>query len=163
MIADIRPRRSAGQFKRKVQALAFKSYAKTLIAAGAILFLLGLLQGAAIQMFLNPRLALSAHLTAVQSGMALMIAGIIWPAIALNAALKKAAQWSIILGMYALWAGLTLSAATGASTALPIAGKGFHADQLVELGASALILGASAVMTLGWLLFVTGIIRSKET
>ena len=135
---------------------------RSLVVAGAILFLLGLLQGAAVQSFANPRMALSAHLTAVQSGMALMIVGVIWPAALLKAAFLKVARWAVVLGMYGLWLGLTLSAASGASDALPIAGAGYHADRLSEAVVSVLVLVSSGLMTLGWLLFVVGLIRGRS-
>ncbi len=138
---------------------AATSFQKALVVAGAILFLLGLLQGAAVQSFANPRMALSAHLTAVQSGLALMIVGVIWPAVSLNAMLLKVARWTIIIGMYGLWLGLTLSAASGASDALPIAGAGYSANRLSEVAVSATVLVSSGLMTLGWLLFVVGLIR----
>jgi hydroxylaminobenzene mutase len=119
-----------------------------LIVAGAILFLLGLLQGAVVQMLLNSRMALSAHLTAVQGGTALMVVGVVWPAVSLSETLQSTARWAIILGLYALWVGLTLSATTGASDALPIAGAGYKAGRVVE-------------MTSGWPLFVAGLIHNR--
>ncbi len=134
---------------------------KSLIVAGALLFLFGLLQGAVVQQFLNPRMALSAHLTAVQSGMALMIAGLAWSAVALGSGLANVAQWTIVAGMYGLWLGLTLAAVTGASASLPIAGAGHAADKTTELIGSIVILGSSGLMTIGWILFVVGLIRAK--
>lgn len=138
---------------------ASMSFQKLLVVAGAILFLLGRFQGAALQPFANPRMALSAHLTAVQSGLAVMVAGVIWPAVSLHTLLLNVARWSIILGMYGLWSGLTLSAATGASDALPIAGAGHSADRLSKAAVSAVVFVSSGLITLGWLLFVVGLIR----
>lgn len=138
-------------------------YRKSLLVAGATLFLLGLLQGSIVHIFLNPRMALSAHLTAVQSGMAIMIAGVIWNIVSWHSILEIAARWSIVAGMYGLWTGLTLSAATGASAALPIAGAGYSAPRVVELGVSVIVLASSAIMILGWLLLVTGLIRSRRS
>lgn len=135
---------------------------RSLIVAGAVLFLLGLFQGAFVQSFVNPRMALSAHLTAVQSGMALMIVGAVWSAVSLNSALAKTARWTITIGMYGLWLGLTLSAATGASETLPIAGMGHSATAIAETAVSTIVLGSSGLMTVGWLLFVVGLIRSKQ-
>lgn len=136
---------------------------KSLIVAGAVLFLLGLLQGAIVQSFVNPRMALSAHLTAVQSGMAIMIVGAVWSAVSLSNALAKAARWTITVGMYGLWLGLTLSAATGASETLPIAGAGHRATPIAETAVSTIVFGSSGLMTVGWLLFVVGLIRSNRT
>lgn len=140
----------------------FTTAQRTLIAAGAILFLFGLLQGAVIQSFANPRMGLSAHLTAVQSGMALMVAGVAWQAASLAERVAAVAKWTMIAGMYGLWFGLTLSAATGASESLQIAGAGYSAGDLRETLVSILVLGSSASMTVGWGLFVAGIVRGMR-
>lgn len=133
------------------------------ILAGAILFLLGLIEGALVQSFLNPRMALSAHLTAVQSGMALMIFGLVWRWVALSSLWSAVARWSVVGGIYALWLGLTLSAATGAGDSLPIAGAGYDAGPLAQTTVSVLVLGGSAAMTVGWSLFVVGLVRGFRT
>lgn len=135
---------------------------KSLILSGALLFLFGLLQGAVVQNFMNPRLALSAHLTAVQSGMALMIVGMAWTAVRLKAVVADGARWTMIGGMYGLWMGLTLAAAAGASASLPIAGAGYSADKLTETICTVIVLGSSTLMTIGWLLFVVGLVRSRS-
>lgn len=139
--------------------MASMPFHRTLIVAGAVLFLLGLLQGAVVQSFANPRMALSAHLTAVQSGMALMIVGTVWSAVSLPPGLLTVTRRTIILSMYGLWIGLTISAATGASAALPIAGAGHRATPLGELCVSAIVFGSSGLMVSGWALFVAGLIR----
>ena len=134
---------------------------KPLLVSGAILFLLGLIQGAIVDQFANPRMALSAHLTAVQCAMAIMIAGIIWPVIDLPPLLEKLSLWAIPVSMYALWLGLSLSAATGASEALPIAGAGYHASAQIEAVVTILVMGSSGLMVIGWALLVLGLLRGK--
>lgn len=104
-------------------------------------------------------MALSAHLTAVQSGIALMIFGLVWRWVALPSLWSAVARWSVMAGIYALWFGLTLSAATGAGDSLPIAGAGYDAGPLAQTTVSALVLGGSAAMTIGWSLFVVGLVR----
>jgi (hydroxyamino)benzene mutase len=138
------------------------SIQRALVVAGAILFLLGLLQGAAVQMFTNPRMALSAHLTAVQSGTALMVVGVVWPFAALRQAWRRFSASAITCGIYGLWAGLTLAAAAGASNTLPMAGAGYRASGIVEMGVSALVLVSSALMTAGWVVFVFGLVSAKR-
>lgn len=133
---------------------------RALIVAGAALFLLGLMQGAVVPGFANPRMALSAHLTAVQSGMALMIVGVVWSAVTLRPRTGAGTRWAIIIGMYGLWVGLTLAAATGASKGLPIAGAGHSAEATIEQLVTAIVLGSSVLMTLGWIVFLAGLIRS---
>lgn len=134
---------------------------KALLVAGALLFVLGLLQGALVQSFLNPRMALSAHLTAVQSGTAIMVAGAVWRAVALGQLFTAIARWAIIAGMFGLWVGLTMSAMTGASQSLPIAGAGHSASAATETMVSAIVLGSSGLMTLGWVLVLVGFLRWK--
>lgn len=107
-------------------------------------------------------MALSAHLTAVQSGMALMIVGIVWPASSLRASVEGIARFALLIGIYGLWAGLTLSAATGASQSLPIAGAGHGAGATVEQAVSVLVVTSSGLMTIGWILFLAGLIRSRR-
>ena len=145
----------------RAENLSISPGQKSLIVSGAILFLFGLLQGAAVHMFANPRMALSAHLTAVQSGLALMVTGAVWGAVSLKPRLQTASQWRIMVGMYGLWLGLTLSAASGASDALPIAGAGHSAGRFVEAVVSIVVLGSSGLVTAGWLVFVVGLARSK--
>ncbi len=144
--------------KKEGQALSLSIPQRTLIVAGALLFLLGLLQGAAVPMFANPRMALSAHLTAVQSGMALMIVGLVWSELSLRPRTGVFARLAITIGIYGLWAGLTLAAATGASRGLPIAGAGHAAPAAVEQIVSAIVIGSSGLMTLGWIMFLAGLI-----
>ncbi|MXP15296.1 hydrogenase [Altererythrobacter confluentis] len=138
------------------------THQRTLVVAGALLFLIGLLQGAVVQSFLNPRMALSAHQTAVQSGMAMMIVGALWASADLRSTYSSLARWTIVIGMFGLWAGLTASAATGASNNLPIAGAGYSAAQVTEALVSIAVLGGSVLMTIGWSIFVIGLIRAKR-
>lgn len=63
---------------------------------GVLLFLFGLLAGFAIPAFANTRLGLSAHLTGVQSGTALIVLGLLWPH------LQFWGGWSVATG-YGLW------------------------------------------------------------
>lgn len=142
--------------------MTLTAHQRMLVVAGAVLFLFGLLQGAAVQSFVNPRMALSAHLTAVQCGMALMIAGAVWAAVDLGPAVADIARWSIVIGMYGLWFGLTASAASGASSVTPIAGAGHSADKTTETVISIAVLGGSGLMSIGWMLFVFGLIRAKR-
>jgi len=69
---------------------------KQLIIYGVLLFFIGLIQGALIPYFHNPRMALSAHLAAVQSGMAMIIFGLIWALLNLKEAVLKIAYYSSI-------------------------------------------------------------------
>ncbi len=119
---------------------------QTFLFSGALLFLIGLVQGAIIPLMHNPRMALSAHLTAVQSGMALMIFGLIRPYLQLEQQSLEITRWSSVIGFYLLWAGIALAAATGASRTLPIAGQGFSARKIFEI-AVAIIMNTGVVLS----------------
>lgn len=134
---------------------------KQLIAAGAMLFLLGLIQGATVPFFLNPRMGLSAHLTAVQSGTAIMVAGAVWGWTHLSTRWGEIARWAIIAGMYGLWLALTLSAANGASESLPIAGEGYGASKAMEAAVGVGVTGSSSVLIVGWAIFTFGLVRKR--
>ena len=130
-----------------------------LVLSGAVLFLLGLLQGVVIELAENPRMALSAHLAAVQSGMALMIAGAVWSAVRLARPWRRLSSWTMAIGIYAVWAGMTVSALTGASGALPHAGRGYAAGPVAEGIVYALVLIGGGLTLVGWALFTLGLAR----
>ena len=134
---------------------------RALVLTGALLFLAGLLQGVALDQFANPRMALSAHLDAVQSGMAVMIAGILWHHARLGKVAERVGRWALAAGMVGLWIGITLAAATGASDALPMAGRDFSADPTAELITLAIVSISGLAILAGWGLFVVGLIRGR--
>lgn len=137
-------------------------YGRLLILAGAVLFMFGLLQGVAIPQFTNPRMGLSAHLAAVQSGMALMIVGVVWSVGYWSGMAERVAFWSSTLGIFGVWLGLSLAAATGASQALPIAGANFSAGPVVEIGVSALVMISGVLTMIGWGLFLHALVRKAQ-
>lgn len=134
--------------------------AKALVFSGAVLFLVGLVQGGLVPYLLNPRMALSAHLTAVQSGMALMIFGLVWRHVALGPRLALLTSFAAILASYFLWFGIGLAAALGASKALPIAGEGFGADRTSELAVAGIMVVGVVLSLVSTFCFVIGIGRS---
>lgn len=117
------------------------SEGQSLIAWGTVLFALGLVQGLAIPFFRNPRMALSAHLTAVQCGMALMVFGIAWTFFNLSGVWSIVAHGAMTSGFWLIWLGISLAAVTGASKALPLAGEGHTGKPLAE----HLVIGIEAV------------------
>jgi len=130
-----------------------------LAKAGLWLFLAGLLIGAAIPKFTSPRLGLSAHLTAVQSGTTLLAIGWFWPQLTQGSAYANFLGYALWISFWMLTAGLTLAAAWGASRVLPIAGAGFRATPIRERVTSFVILAASVAMilTLGALLLLNAL------
>jgi len=122
---------------------------KKLIIYGVLLFFIGLIQGALIPYF---------H----QSGMAMIIFGLIWALLNLKEAVLKIAYYSNIFGMYAVWLAITLGAIFGASRALPIAGNGFSASSMIETAVEIIVISGSvaAVISVGLVLF--GLLKSRS-
>ena len=134
---------------------------RRLAVVGGTLFLAGLLQGLVVDYFPNPRMALSAHLDAVQSGMAVMIAAAFWSSARLTPALERLAWWTLAVGMVGLWIGITLAAMTGASEALPMAGSGFATMPVTETVVTTIVIGSSLALLFGWALFLWGLVRGR--
>ena len=134
---------------------------RRLAVVGGALFLAGLFQGLVVDHFPNPRMALSAHLDAVQSGMAVMIAATFWSSLRLAPVLERLAWWTLALGMIGLWLGITLAAMIGASEALPMAGRGFAARPSMEAFVTTIVAGSSLGLLLGWTLFLWGLVRGR--
>lgn len=130
---------------------------KQLIFSGALLFLLGLLEGVLIPYFTNSRMGLSAHLAAVQSAMALMIFGAVWGYLVLSPRLEKLAAGASIFSMYVVWLGLTLAGILGTSKATPIAGAGFQGSAFAELLTEAIITLGAGAGVIGSVLIVWGL------
>lgn len=133
---------------------------KKLVFLGIVLFLIGLIQGALIPYFHNPRMALSAHLAAVQSGMAMAIFGLIWSLVSLNERFLKVAYYTNVLGLYAVWFAITLGAVLGASRALPIAGQGFSATPAAETVVELIVTAGAAVTVVSVGLIVLGLFKA---
>jgi hydroxylaminobenzene mutase len=119
--------------------------------AGFILFTIGLTIGAFIPRFRNPRMGLSAHLTAVQTGTALIAFGLFWPFFSIAGWASSLLSISLILSTGLLVVGLCLAAAFGASKSLPLAGNGFRANPAVETIVSMFTVGSSVWMLLACL------------
>lgn len=129
-----------------------------LIFIGIAFFLVGLVQGALIPRVKNARMALSGHLTAVQSGMALAIFGVIWSLVELPLYLAYLAAYGSALGFILIWLGITVSSLTGASQALPIAGAGFSATLKTEVAVKVMVRFGSLLSLIACTLMVYGLL-----
>jgi len=139
------------------------SLSNTLLVLGAFLFLIGLLQGTIIQVFHSPRLALSAHIAAVQNGMVLLIFGLLWSRLRLSRKLAQVASISAIAGMYLIWIGFTLAATTGSSMVLKFAGAGYAAAQKWEWVVAAIIYAGSGASIVAAFLVLVGLVKKKQS
>ncbi|MBN9004846.1 MAG: hypothetical protein J0H40_05465 [Rhizobiales bacterium] len=103
------------------------SISATLCFTGVLLFLFGLLAGFGIPAFASQRLGLSAHLTGVQSGTALLAMGLLWPHLQFSHGWSAATGTGLWISLYVLFAGMTLGAVWATGRTLPIAGGGIAA------------------------------------
>ncbi len=133
--------------------------AQSLVAAGALLFLLGLLGGFAIPRMTNPRMGLSAHLEGVMNGTFLMVAGLAWSRLKLSAGLCSFAYWMLLYGSFANWFFITLAAAFGTIALTPIAGAGHGGSALQESLVAAGLMSVGIAMVLGCAVLVFGFYR----
>ena len=135
---------------------------RKLLAAGAILFLIGLLTGFVVPMFVNPRMGLASHLEGVMNGTFLIALGAAWSYILLSTLLETIAFWVILYGTYANWFFITLAAVLGTSEMTPIAGKGYNGaiwqEQLITLG----LVSVGITMVLGCAIVVYGLLKTKR-
>jgi hydroxylaminobenzene mutase len=132
-------------------------YSASLCHAGTWLFLLGLLTGFAIPAFRSPRIGLSAHLAAIESGLGLIAFGLLLPRLSISPALAAGVARVLPASLYVLWIGLVFAAALGTGRALPIAGAGHTAQAWQENVARILIsagslgsAGAVAALLIRW-------------
>ena len=91
----------------------------TLCFMGALLFMLGLLTGAGIPNFRSPRIGLSAHLAAIESGLGLIAFGLLFPHLAISAGWVGAIGHTLWISLYLLWIGLVFAAVYGTGKVLP--------------------------------------------
>ena len=122
----------------------------TLCFMGALLFMLGLLTGFGIPTFGSPRIGLSAHLTAIESGLGLIAFGLLFPHLAISTGWAGSIGHSLWISLYLLWIGLLFAAVCGTGKVLPIAGAGLAAKMWQENIARILItlgsLGSAAAV-----------------
>ena len=120
---------------------------------GALLFVLGLVNGALVSAFANSRMGLSAHLAGVQNGMVLLLFGLVWQRLSLSQRALRVAELSSLFSMYAIWGALFLAAVFGTSRVTPIAGTGFEGAAwqeglvavLLYTGSAGILVGAGLV------------------
>ena len=106
---------------------------------GALLFLLGLLTGFGIPMFRSPRIGVSAHLDAIESGLGLIAFGLLIPHLTISPGWASVIAHMMWISLYVLWLGLLFGAVWGTGRTIPIAGAGVSAEPWQENAARSLI------------------------
>ena len=110
---------------------------------GTLLFLFGLLTGFAVPVFRSPRIGLSAHLAALQSGLTLIAFAWLGGRLVLPDAWAAAITHTLWVSLYVLWVGLVFSAICGTGRTLPIAGAGMSGKRWQERPSLWLVGGGS--------------------
>lgn len=122
---------------------------RALLWHGVFLFLLGLLTGLATGAMSNPRMGLSSHLEGVMNGLFLMVLGLLWGRLRLQARWLTALFWLALYGTYVNWASTLAAAIFGTGRTTPIAGAGHRAaawqENLVAAGLYSLSVAMLAV------------------
>lgn len=137
--------------------MADQRRSQTLLFAGALLLLTGLLSGAAIPAAATARLGLSAHLGGVQGGMLVMIVGLAWHRITLSPPLETTCFVTTVFSNYALYLALQLAALWGTSRSTPIAGAGSEGSPLQEAFVDGVLYAGSLSAILAAGLVVWGL------
>jgi (hydroxyamino)benzene mutase len=106
---------------------------------GALLFLLGMLTGFGIPMFRSPRIGVSAHLDAIESGLGLIAFGLLIPHLTISLGWASLIGYTLWISLYVLWLGLLFGAVWGTGRTIPIAGAGVSAEPWQENAARSLI------------------------
>ena len=139
-----------------------RRHSQSLIILGLILFLVGLLNGAVVSYFANPRMGLSAHLAGVQNGLVLCVFGLFWDRLRLSGTLSRLSYWLSLIGMYGIWLGLLLAAVWGTSSSTPIAGAGYAGTPVEEMLVTAIIAVSSISIIIAVVLIICGAIRARR-
>ncbi len=103
-----------------------ETISRALIRLGILLFSLGLLTGAAIPYFNNPRTGLSGHLEGVMSGMFLAVLALLRDRVNLTPRTSTLSFRIASYGACVNWAAATLAAIFGTGALTPIPGDGYH-------------------------------------
>ncbi len=134
---------------------------RRLVWHGVMLFFLGLLAGACVPLYANPRMGLAAHLGGVTAGTFLAVVGLFWSRIRLAATAAVAAFWLTLYGTYVSVLGLVLAAILGTSNSTPIAGAGYAGTLWEETLVDVALVTSAAAMLVACPLLLWGLRASR--
>jgi len=139
-----------------------ESINRKLIAAGTILFLLGLITGFVIPLFENSRMGLAGHLEGVMNGTFLIAVGAVWGHLILSVRLQKIAFWLLLYGTYANWLFVLFAAIFGTSEMTPIAGAGYTGLPWQETVVTLGLMSIGITMVVGSVILAIGFVKRGE-
>ena len=136
---------------------------RKIIAAGAILFLLGLITGFIIPLVENSRMGLAGHLEGVMNGTFLIAVGAVWTRLILSTRLERLAFWLLLYGTYANWLLVLLAAIFGTSEMTPIAGAGYSGLPWQETLVTAGLSSVGITMLIACIILAIGFMRHPDS
>ena len=139
------------------------SISRKIVAAGAILFLLGLITGFIIPLLENPRMGLAGHLEGVMNGTFLIAVGAVWTRLVLSTGFERTAFWLLLYGTYANWLLVLLAAFFGTSEMTPIAGAGYSGLPWQETLVTAGLSSVGIAMLIACIILVIGFVRHPDS
>ena len=136
---------------------------RKIVAAGAILFLLGLITGFIIPLLENSRMGLASHLEGVMNGTFLIAVGAVWTRLVLSTGFERTAFWLLLYGTYANWLLVLLAAFFGTSEMTPIAGAGHSGLPWQETLVTAGLSSVGIAMLIACIILVIGFVRHPDS
>lgn len=121
---------------------------RRLLWHGILIVFLALLEGGAIPVFLNPRMALSAHVGGLMTGMLVAIVGLAWPELRLDARTATLGFQTTVVAGYTNFLALVLAAIFGTSSMTPFAGGEGGTPWQEALVSGTLIVGAVTILVM---------------
>lgn len=135
--------------------MANTDFDRPLARAGFSLIFLALVTGLAVPAFLNPRMALAAHVTGILNGLLLIALGSVWNRLVLAPGQARLAKGALLGGAYANWASSCLAAAWGTSRLTPLSSAGYAAVAWKETFVQAVqvSLGLAVLLAIGLVIY----------
>jgi hydroxylaminobenzene mutase len=127
-----------------------------------MLVFLGVILGAALSAFTNPRMAVASHQQAIVAGILLMVFAITWLQAGLVGRRARLTERFLIIGAYTIWIGTLLAASFGTSRATPIFGAGFVGARWQELSVALILMLGSVCSIVGVGSVLVGLLRAGE-
>jgi len=124
---------------------------KSLLVAGMILFLIGLLSGLFIPYFENAHMGQTAHLVGVQNSIVLIVFGLTLNYISLSTMFLNLFIILSVYSMYAIWLSVALAGFSNVNSNTSIANEGITASNMLLYSGSLAIIIATLLIII-WLM-----------
>jgi hydroxylaminobenzene mutase len=135
-----------------------RRHGRVILRMGVVLVLLGLATGIAIPFFPVPRLGLSAHVSGVLGGLALLVVGLVWPQLRMGERVSRLGAFLAAYAFLVAWLMPLLAAMWGAGgRTLPFAGGAARGTALQEAVIRVGLLTSAVAVIALFLLLLWGL------